>query len=124
VKLSQKQSDVKGKIETFAKLFGIDPLWASAIAMVESSLGEKQVSPTGCLGVFQISLVAMRDLLQDMRRSDDDLIDIACGVAFLHLLLRRWKTIDEATNHFCDPDDRDFYLDHVRSYMNELKEAL
>jgi len=118
--LTQRQIEVKDTTEFFARIFGIDPLWASAVAMTESSLGEKQKSPTGCRGVFQMSGIAMKDLLQDMEKIDDELIDIACGVAFLRLLLRRWKTIDEATSHFCDPNDRDFYINRVHEYMEKF----
>lgn len=117
--LNQRQAESKAKIETFAKLFGIDPAWAVAIAFVESSLGLNQKSPTGCRGVYQMSRIAMWDLLQSMEPVDDDMVDIACGVAFLRLLLRRWKTIEEATAHFCDPKDRDFYIDRVLTFMKE-----
>ena len=81
--MTPKQLNTKAKIETVAALFGIDPKWAVAVAMTESSLGENQVSPTGCSGVFQMSQIAMKDLLLQMRAMDDDLIDIVCGVAFL-----------------------------------------
>ena len=118
--MTPKQLNTKAKIETVAALFGIDPKWAVAVAMTESSLGENQVSPTGCSGVFQMSQIAMKDLLLQMRAMDDDLIDIVCGVAFLRLLLRRWKTIGNATLHFCDPKDRNFYLERVKRYMEEL----
>ena len=121
MKLTQKQINTKDKIKFFAEVFGIDPSWAISVAMVESSLGLKQKSPTGCLGVFQMSNIAMKDLRQLMEVVDDDLIDISCGVAFLKLLLKRWKTMEEATRRFCDPKDRDFYLDKVRSYMNEFE---
>ena len=121
--LTQKQLDTKLKIEQLAAVFGIDPVWATAVAMTESSLGLNQVSPTGCRGVFQMSMIAMEDLLWSMTNNDDDLVDIACGVAFLRLLLNRWRTIDEATNHFCDPADRDFYLDRVRQYMQQFTTA-
>lgn len=119
--MTEKQIETRKKIESFAKIFGIDPVWATAVAMVESSLGEHQVSPTGCLGVFQMSNVAMKDLLSDMRELDDDLSDIACGMAFLHLLLERWQTQEEATNHFCDPNDRGFYWDRVKQYMEQFR---
>lgn len=120
VTLNQEQIENKVKIEFFSRLFGIDPKWATSVGMVESSLGMKQKSPTGCRGVFQMSTIAMKDLLQSMEANDDDLVDIVCGLAFLRLLLRRWRTIEEATNHFCDPDDRDFYLKRVKEYMEEL----
>jgi len=100
---------------------GLDPAWALAVAMVESSLGEKQKSPTGCRGVFQMSAIAMKDLLQEMEKQDDDLIDIACGLAFLHLLLKRHKTMEAATAKFCDPNDRDFYVSRVVNYMEVFK---
>lgn len=115
--LNEKQIETKTKIEQFANLFGVDPKWACAIAMTESSLGLKQKSLTGCLGVFQMSLVAMKDLLQEIGQIDDDVVDIACGLSFLWLLLKRWKTMEEATNHFCDPNDRGFYWDKVQEYM-------
>jgi len=119
--LTARQLETKDKIEQMATLFKIDPTWATAIAMVESSLGISQCSVSGCNGVFQMSSIAMKDLREEMVKYDDDLIDIACGVAFLYLLLRRHKTIEEATNHFCDPADRDFYLGRVLRYMEALK---
>jgi membrane-bound lytic murein transglycosylase MltF len=120
--LTQRQIDIKEKVEFFATVFGIDPLWAAAVAMTESSLGQNQKSPTGCRGVFQMSGIAMKDLLQDMEKVDDDLVDIACGVAFLRLLLKRWKSIDSATKHYCDPLDRNFYIDRVHVFMEDFKE--
>jgi soluble lytic murein transglycosylase-like protein len=115
--LTDQQILTKEKIKKFAELFNIDPSWAAAVSMVESSLGVRQVSPTGCRGAFQMSTVAMKDLLQEMGKYDDDLIDIACGCAFLYLLLKRHKTIREATSKFCDPNDRFFYIDKVLQYM-------
>jgi hypothetical protein len=119
--LNEKQLDIKSKIEFISSFFNIDKKWAVAVAMTESTLGLHQKSKTNCRGVFQMSTIAMKDLLLTMEAIDDDLVDIVCGVAFLRLLLRRWKTIDEATNHFCDPNDRDFYLGRVKRYMKEIE---
>ena len=116
MKLNAKQRETKELIGEIALLFEIDPDWAAAVAMVESSLGIHQKSPTGCQGIFQMSAIAMKDLLLEMEKSDDELIDIVCGVAFLKLLLKRWGNMDEATRHFCDPRDRSFYLDRVYQY--------
>jgi hypothetical protein len=121
--LNQNQLDRQRAIETVSKLFGVDPAWTVAIALTESALGEHQKSPTGCLGVFQMSSIAMKDLLQSMEARDDDLVDIVCGVAFLRLLLRRWGSIDEATKHFCDPNDRGFYIDRVHKFMSQLSQS-
>lgn len=121
--ISDKQVDIKKKIRSIAPFFGLDPLWPIAVAMVESSLGLNQKSPTGCRGVFQMSGIAMKDLLQEMEKRDDDLIDIAVGVAFLYLLKKRWGTIEAATEHFCDPKDREFYLERVRQYMRAFRES-
>ena len=118
--LNEKQLKTKQNIERIAEFFGLDPSWPVAVAMTESSLGLNQKSPTGCLGVFQMSGIAMKDLLKEMEKRDDDLIDITCGVAFLYLLLRRWGTINDATAHFCDPNDRNFYVDQVLKYMRGL----
>jgi len=121
MQLSQKQLKVKDKIVKIATAMGVDPVWACAMAMTESSFGERQKSPTGCKGVFQMSSIAMKDLLQEMEKADDELIDIACGLAFLHLLLDRHKTIVHATEHFCDPKDIMFYIPRVLKYMEEFK---
>lgn len=122
--LNKKQSDNKFLIDLYAPSLGIDVSWALAIAMTESSLGIDQKSSTGCRGVFQMSLIAMKDLLQEMEKNNDDLVDILCGLLFLRLLLKRWKTIEDATLHYCDPKDRHFYLDRVKHYMKEFKEDL
>jgi len=121
MKLNKKQLKVKKTIETVAELFSIDPTWAAAIAMTESSLGLFQKSGTGCRGVFQMSEIAMIDLLWEMETVSDELVDTVCGVAFLSLLLKRHGTIQGATAHYCDPNDLDFYIDRVLNYMNELK---
>lgn len=118
--LLTKQIETKNKIIKIATAMGVDPLWPVSIAMTESSLGERQKSPTGCVGVFQMSSIAMKDLLQEMKKSDDDVIDIACGLAFLHLLLKRHKTIELATEHFCNPYDINFYVPRVLDYMKEF----
>ena len=118
--LTQKQIETKVKIEFFARLFDINPSWAVAVATVESSLGEHQKSPTGCLGIFQMSTIAMKDLLFSMEQIDDDLVDIACGVAFLKLLLKRHGSMEKATARFCDPKDRVFYVDKVMNLTSKL----
>ena len=118
--LNEKQIETKTKIELFARLFDVDPAWAVAVAMVESSLGLHQKSPTGCTGVFQMSSIAMKDLKQQMEANDDDVIDIVCGILFLRLLMKRHKTIEKATERFCDPNDRSFYLERVKNYMETI----
>lgn len=122
--LLTKQTEVKDKIVGIATAMGVDPMWAVSVAMVESSLGMHQKSPTGCKGVFQMSGIAMKDLLQEMEKADSERIDIACGLAFLYLLLKRHKTIEAATAKFCDPNDRDFYVSRVINYMEVFKEDL
>lgn len=118
--LNNKQSVVKDRITLLSVVMGLDPKLTVAIAMTESSLGLNQKSPTGCKGVFQMSSIAMKDLLQEMVKVDDEIIDIACGLAFIHLLVRRWKTTEEVVAHFCDPKDFDFYLERVNYYMENF----
>jgi len=105
-----KQIETKRKIQELAKVLGVNPGWACAIAEVESSYGLHQKSPTGCRGVFQMSSIAMKDLLYEMEKVDDDLIDICCGLLFLRLLLKRHGTIEAATAKYCDPKDKYFYV--------------
>lgn len=120
--LDDRQKITLAKIRVIAKVLDVDPDWASAVAMVESALGKYQLSKTGARGVFQMTSIAMKDLLQEMQKADDDMIDIACGVLFLRLLLKRWKTEEEATGHFCDPADRGFYIDRMKKFRKELKD--
>lgn len=118
--LNAKQIETLVKIRIVAKALGIDPDWAAAVAMTESALGLHQLSKTGAKGVFQMTTIAMKDLLQEMEKKDDDMIDIACGVLFLRLLFRRHKSIDAATAKYCDPKDRGFYLERVAEYKKQL----
>jgi len=122
INLSEKQRDVKSKIDKIAPMLGLDPIWATSIAMIESSLGVHQLSKTGCKGVFQMSTIAMKDLLKDMENIDDDLIDIICGLLFLRLLLNRWKDTKKATEHFCDPAEKKSYLQRVTNCMRIFSE--
>jgi len=124
MELNAKQIETLVKIRIVAKALGVDPDWAAAVAMTESALGLHQLSKTGAKGVFQMTSIAMKDLLQEMQKADDDLIDILCGILFLRLLLKRHKTIEAATAKYCDPNDRTFYIDRVKKYMKELKEVL
>lgn len=57
-----------------------------------------------------------------MAKQDDDIADIACGLAFLHLLKKRHGSIEAATEKFCDPNDRHFYLSKVIAYMDVFKQ--
>jgi len=45
--LNDEQKDTLEKIDRIAMALGVDPSWAAAVAMTESSLGMKQKSPTG-----------------------------------------------------------------------------
>ncbi len=122
--LTVRQQQTLAEIRRLAPVVGIDPAWSAAVAMTESSLGEKQLSPTGCRGVYQMSMIAMRDLWQTMQLQDDDMIDILCGLLFLRLLLRRHGSIEAATGHFCDPNDRDFYVERVKQYMEVFRDPV
>ena len=121
--LNPKQQLNKDLIGAIARIADVSPQWAVAVAMVESSLGMHQKSPTGCRGVFQMSKIAMMDLLLSMESNEDDTVDILCGVAFLKLLLKRHGSIEAATLKYCDPNDRHFYWDRVQKYMAELDNA-
>lgn len=117
MELTAKQADVKAKIEFFARLLEIPSDWACAIAEVESNYGLYQKSKTAARGVFQMTGIAMKDLLLEMEKHDDDTGDIVIGILFLRLLLRRHKNIRRATEKYCDPNDRDFYIDKVFKIM-------
>lgn len=120
MELTAKQIETKTKIELFARLLELDPGWALGVAMVESSLGEKQKSPTGARGVFQMTSIAMKDLLLTMDVVDDDWVDILCGLLFLRVLKKRWGSWEQAINHYCDPNDVSFYLNRVEHWKNIL----
>lgn len=119
--INKRQADTSSTIQKISEILGVDSKWTVAVAFVESSLGENQKSPTGCRGVFQMSSVAMKDLLLEMEKKDDDLIDICCGILFLRVLLRRHGSIEAATAKFCDPNDRGFYVDRVMKHTGEFR---
>ena len=121
--LDDRQQETLAKIRVVAKVLDVDPDWAAAIAMTESALGKYQLSKTGAKGVFQMTTIAMKDLLLEMQKADDDMIDIACGILFLRLLLKRHKTEDAATARYCDPRDRGFYIDRMKRFKKELQEV-
>lgn len=120
IQLSQHQLEIREKIQQISSLIGDDPIFASAVALVESSLGLQLKSPTGAKGVFGMTSIAMKDLLQEMDKKGNEVIGILCGLAFLHLLTKRHKTLDKVVLHFCNPADFDFYLPRVKEYMKEL----
>jgi len=103
---------------------GLNPAWVLSIADVESSMGKNQLSPTGAKGVFQMTSIAMKDLLEEMKYTKDDTVDILCGLAFLYLLYKRWNGEDSATVHFCAPKDRDFYLKRMRKFREEWSKKI
>ena len=116
-----KQIAVKDKITAVAKVIGLDPALAAAVALTESSLGEQKLSPTGCRGAFGMSHIAMEELYRLMKDSNEDWYGILCGIAFLLAMLHQWKTVDDALAHYCDPKDRDFYVGRVKGYMEVFK---
>ena len=116
--MNAKQRQVKADIIKLAEIIGVLPALGCAVAEVESSYGINQLSPTGCKGVFQMSSIAMKDLLWEMAKKHDEMIDICCGLLYLRLLLKRHKTIEAAVAKYCDPKDRHFYVPRV---MNIIK---
>lgn len=115
--MTETQQATETLIKKLAPIIGVDTSWALAIADQESSLGENQLSPTGAKGVFQMTRIAMLDLIQEMAKKDDDMIDVCCGLLFLRLLFRRHKNIEEATGKYCDPNDKHFYVPSVLKKM-------
>jgi membrane-bound lytic murein transglycosylase MltF len=121
MELKKKQIETLEKIKMIAPCLGIDPKLAAAIAFVESSLGMFQLSKTGARGVYQLTSIAMKDLLIGMEEDNDDIEDIACGILFIRKLLRRHKgDVDKVISKYCDPNDRGFYVDKVKALMKEL----
>lgn len=104
------QDGTQQKITAAAKIIGLDPNWALAVAKTESNFGKYQRSPTGARGVFQMTTIAMRDLWLDMVKKDDDWIDILCGCLFLRLLEKRHGSKEKATEKYCAPKDRSWYV--------------
>lgn len=120
IRQSQNEPEsTEAKIRRLASVVGVDAAWALAIAEVESSMGQFQKSKTGARGVFQMTTIAMKDLWLQMELQDDDLADILCGLLFLRLLKNRWGSKEEATRHYCDPNDRDFYVPKVLMLMDK-----
>jgi hypothetical protein len=114
---------IENRIILVARLLGVDPNWCLAVAQVESAMGKHQLSPTGAKGIFQMTSIAMKDLLLEMENKHSywkEWIDICNGILFLGLLKIRWKTKKDATNHYCDPNDRSFYWPKVAVLMEKF----
>ena len=112
------------KIVAAAKIVGLDPSWPLAIAEVESSMGANQLSPTGARGIFQMTSIAMAELLRIMVRKDDEWADILCGIAYLNALKNQWGSEESATIHYCDPKVRDAYSKKVKAAKKKWKKKL
>ena len=112
---------IEDKIREVCELIGFPVSLALAIAEVESAMGKYQLSPTGARGVFQMTSIAMKDLLLEMERHDDEWVDILCGLAFLHVLKRRWKEPEAIVKRYCDPAEKDAYWEKVVAKMNPLQ---
>jgi hypothetical protein len=120
----EERLTIEDRIILVAKLLDVDPNWCLAVAEVESAMGKHQLSPTGAKGIFQMTSIAMKDLLLEMRGKNNywkEWIDICNGILFLGLLKIRWKTKEKATNHYCDPKDRHFYWPKVTVLMEKFR---
>jgi len=113
----------ENKIKLFSAIFSLDPVLSLSVAHVESSMGKNQLSPTGAKGVFQMTTIAMKDLLNEMEKHDDDLIDISAGCAFLRTLKRRWGMPENIVKHYCDPKEQEKYWKKVQIAMDSLVNA-
>ena len=119
------QEEVKKKIFQISKLAEIDPALALAISDIESKHGLFQKSPTGARGIFQMTTIAMKDLLLAMESKSDDIIDIFCGIAFLRLLSTRWKDDEQKTiEKFCSPADRSWYVPKVLELADQYRREI
>lgn len=122
--MDDKPNTIKDKIIEASKLVGLNPSWTLAIAEVESSMGANQLSPTGAKGVFQMTSIAMAELLRIMVRKDDEWVDIFCGIVYLNHLKKQWGSESLATIHYCDPKVRDEYLNKVQKAKEKFEQEL
>lgn len=120
------EDDVKKMIFKVCKAVGVDPAVAMAISEIESQHGMYRQSPTGARGVFQMTSIAMKDLLIEMAEPDRQALGICCGVAFIRLLMTRHEDELTAISKYCDPDDREWYPEKVlrlaEKYRREIIE--
>jgi hypothetical protein len=118
------QEEVKRAIFQVAKIVGIDPAVAMAVSEIESKHGMYQKSKTGARGIFQNTLISMKDLLLKMEESSDDIIDICVGICFLRLLFVRHKDWMTALSKYCDPNDRDWYPAKALKLADEYRKEI
>lgn len=105
------------KIRAICEIIEFPADGAVAIAQVESAMGKYLLSRTGARGIFQLTSIAMRDMLEAMARPKHERTGILCGLAFLCLLQDRWTDLDTIVRHYCDPDEKEAYLAKVHEFM-------
>lgn len=67
---TQVDSTLESAIETVARLYNVQPDFAVAVAWMESKLDPNAISPTGALGLFQLTTIA----IEDLERNDPDFV--------------------------------------------------
>lgn len=107
------------KIRAICKIVEFPEDLAVAIAKVESAMGKYILSPTGAKGIFQLTSIAMKDMLQVMAEHKYERTAILCGIGFLCLLQDRWMDAQEIVFHFCDPAEKDAYWKKIQKVIGQ-----
>lgn len=118
------QEEVKKAIFEICRIVGVDPAIAMAVSHVESSHGAHLKSPTGALGVFQMTSMAMKDLHLEMATPGKEIIGVCAGICFLFLLIGRHKDELTVLQKYCDPKDRPWYPAKVLGLAEKYRKEI
>lgn len=108
------------KIRAICEIMGFSGDLAVAVATVESAMGKYIISPTNARGLFQLTSIALKDMLQAMGLERHERVAMLCGIAFLCLLQDRWgddpRTI---VGHYADPAEKEAYWKKIQKALTQ-----
>lgn len=118
------QEEVKKATFEIARIVKVDPAICLAISEIESTHGLHLKSPTGALGIFQMTTIAMKDLHMSMVTPGLEINGILAGVGFWNVLKTRHKDDEKAVAKYCDPKDRDWYIKKTLDLASEYRKEI
>jgi soluble lytic murein transglycosylase-like protein len=119
-------ADIRQLIVEEAQRHGIEPALALALARQESGFRPDAVSPTGVVGLYQVTVPTGLRYGQTAQTRTDPRVSARAGLAYLVDLLRQTGDVRQALSRYGDPRETDFpdkVLRHVPQMQTVLAQA-